>query len=360
MDLNALKGSEDTNRQAAGLLRAQLSGNSNSSVSTKEEELTSEQFDQKLKEVLFEKSIVEDVRDNVKFGQAGWKTRYYESKFGERARKDLNRLQRDMAQSYVEGLQWVLLYYYDGCPSWSWFYPFHYAPCASDLVNVDQIKIQFELSKPFHPVDQLMGVQPAAGAHMLPKACRKLMTDKDSPIIDFYPKHFKQDPNGKTARWLWVVLLPFIDEARLRKAVQGVQHEFSEEEIERNRFGHDLMFFHFNSTEATMLISKGLGSRPKDDDDDVIVNVDRMNASFPVCGIFRRTKHFLPRASTVATPSSRFSAFTKNMCLAVRFEDPVKRPHVCRFLPGSIEPAAVLNWTISVESRNQNGSRYAI
>mgnify|MGYP007000117349 len=68
-------------------------------------------------------------------------------------------------------------------------------------INVDQIKIQFELSKPFHPVDQLMGVQPAAGAHMLPKACRKLMTDKDSPIIDFYPKHFKQDPNGKTARW---------------------------------------------------------------------------------------------------------------------------------------------------------------
>ena len=237
----------------------------------------------------------------------------------------------------------VLLYYYDGCPSWSWFYPFHYAPCASDLINVDQIKIQFELSKPFHPVDQLMGVQPAAGAHMLPKACRKLMKDKDSPIIDFYPKHFKQDPNGKTARWLWVVLLPFIDETRLRKAVQSVQHEFSEEEMERNCFGHDLMFFHFNSTAATMLISKGLGSRPKDDDDDdVVVNVDRMNASFPVCGIFRRTKHFLPRTSTVATPSSRFSAFTKNMCLAVRFEDPVKRPHVCRFLPGSIEPAAVL------------------
>jgi 5'-3' exonuclease len=164
VDLNATHGTEDTNRQAAELLRAKLS--STVVVSTKEEEeeekeenkLNSEQFDQKLKEVLFENNIVEDVSDDVKFGQAGWKTRYYESKFGERARKDLVKLQREMAQSYVEGLQWVLLYYYDGCPSWSWFYPFHYAPCASDLRNVDRVKIEFQLSKPFRPVDQLMGV----------------------------------------------------------------------------------------------------------------------------------------------------------------------------------------------------------
>ena len=121
VDLNALKGSEDTNRQAAELLRAQLSGKS-TTESTKEEELTSEQFDHKLKEVLFEKSIVEDVRDNVKFGQAGWKTRYYESKFGERARKDLNRLQRDMAQSYVEGLQWVR---YENYKSFFLIFPIH-------------------------------------------------------------------------------------------------------------------------------------------------------------------------------------------------------------------------------------------
>ncbi|CAN0278720.1 unnamed protein product [Discosporangium mesarthrocarpum] len=91
----------------------------------------------------------------------------------------------------------------------------------------------FEESKPFRPIEQLMGVLPAASCKALPKPCRPLMTHKDSPIIDFYPKKVPCDPNGKPMPWLWVVLLPFIDEERLLKALQPLYKKFTPEEKER-------------------------------------------------------------------------------------------------------------------------------
>ena len=162
-----------------------------------------------------------NVEDKVRLHEAGWKDRYYSDKCkaddveGGGGREH-------MFRSYVMGLCWVMKYYYDGCPSWKWYYPFHYAPFASDLKNIERFQRDcnsFELSTPFNPVEQLMAVLPSDSSHAIPKAAKWLMCDEESPIIDFYPKDVPVDPNGKAMPWLWVVLLPFIDEERLLAAL---------------------------------------------------------------------------------------------------------------------------------------------
>ena len=142
----------------------------------------------------------------------GWKDRYYDAKFP--GVDDAGR--REVAAAYVEGLQWVMRYYYDGCASWKWFYPYHYAPFAADLAAaIDPGQpADFELARPFRPFEQLMGVLPPRSAHALPEPLAQLMTDPGSEIADFYPEDFALDLNGKKFLWQAVVLLPFIDEAR--------------------------------------------------------------------------------------------------------------------------------------------------
>lgn len=160
-----------------------------------------------------------DANDEVRLWEPGFKDRYYESKFDVCA--DNLQFRYSIALQYVRGLCWVLKYYYQGCASWNWYFPYHYAPFASDFVNIAGLSTQFERNtKPFNPLEQLMGVFPAASSVHVPGPWATLMSDPDSEIIDFYPEDFKIDLNGKKYAWQGVALLPFVDEKRLIKSLQ--------------------------------------------------------------------------------------------------------------------------------------------
>ncbi|KAH7916764.1 XRN 5'-3' exonuclease N-terminus-domain-containing protein [Hygrophoropsis aurantiaca] len=177
--------------------------------------------------------------DTVRLFEPGYKERYYKQKFGIDVTD--KEFRKKLITHYVEGIAWVLHYYYQGTPSWQWYYPYHFAPFASDFEEMDAMDIRFDLGQPFKPYEQLMGVFPAASRKHIPVVFQDLMTNEDSPIIDFYPPTFQIDMNGKKMAWQGVALLPFIDPKRLLEAMATRYPKLTEDEIRRNRWGNDVI-----------------------------------------------------------------------------------------------------------------------
>ena len=103
--------------------------------------------------------INEDDLDSMSLIEAEFrqhKNHYYRNKM------NINLTSSDQLQTfvkqYIEALQWILKYYYQGCPSWSWFYPHHYAPYLSDLKNFKDLKITLKQGTPFKPFEQLLSM----------------------------------------------------------------------------------------------------------------------------------------------------------------------------------------------------------
>ncbi|MCH98805.1 5'-3' exoribonuclease, partial [Trifolium medium] len=126
--------------------------------------------------------------DKIKLGNVGFKERYYKDKFSVEGSTNIELKRKEIVQKYTEGLLWVLQYYFSGVASWTWFYPYHYGPFASDLKGMGQVKVNFEKGVPFLPFDQLLSVLPQRSSYALPKAYAQLMLDEQSKIFDLFPQ----------------------------------------------------------------------------------------------------------------------------------------------------------------------------
>ena len=140
-----------------------------------------------------------------------------------------------LIKSYLEGLAWVLEYYHNGCGSWTWFYPYLYAPLASDLRNIGSVPLVFEKGEPFTPLLQLLSVLPPQSGAFLPASYEHLMVAPDSPLLPFYPPDFTVDPNGKKNSWEAVVQIPFLNEQVLVDSVCKIDHMNELRKTERLR-----------------------------------------------------------------------------------------------------------------------------
>jgi 5'-3' exoribonuclease 2 len=183
-----------------------------------------------------------------------WKIKYYAWKLNE-SETDVVKTIPKVVESYIEGMLFVWGYYTVGIPSWSYYYPFHYAPFSSDIYDRrDRIlkkfeKFKFTLDKPFKPFDQLLSVLPRASSHALPEAYAREMNDKNSKIAHNYPDSFDRDLNGKSKDFKAVVLLPFIDDKELLKVTHELEKTLNEEETKRNSYGTEILIYNVNSTK---------------------------------------------------------------------------------------------------------------
>eukprot|EP00759_Apiculatamorpha_spiralis_P024806 PhF_6_TR27972/c1_g1_i1/m.41384/K12618/XRN1, SEP1, KEM1; 5'-3' exoribonuclease 1 len=146
---------------------------------------------------------------------------------------------RELARAYLEGLNWVMEYYYDGCVSWGWYFPYHYAPLASDMHEVANLArtIRFELGKPFTPHQQLLAVLPPASHKCVPTTYWDLMLNNSSPLKPFCPEPLdvKIDREGARAQWEGVVCLPFLNEDVLLQAYESVASRLPDNERRNNQ-----------------------------------------------------------------------------------------------------------------------------
>lgn len=160
-----------------------------------------------------------------------------------------------ICRSYIKTLQWILEYYFTSVIDWNEYYPYHYAPFASDLLiftrrfkkdgpdNALQQDLKwadFEKdTKPLLPFEQQMFIMPPSSAEILPQPYRWLLATEGTPVSDFFPDDFRTDINGKLASWEAVILIPFIDRTQMFAAMAPCTSLLSPEDAARNHHsGH--------------------------------------------------------------------------------------------------------------------------
>ncbi|KAF2077678.1 hypothetical protein CYY_000994 [Polysphondylium violaceum] len=235
---------------------------------------------------------------------------YYESKLHLTSTLQVLDKKEEMTHSFIEGMLWVLKYYTKGCPSWTWFYPFHYAPLVKDLArHVEKLlktgsdtssHFSFETGAPIPPLVHLSSVLPKYSKSIIPPTFGKLM-DPPSPISHYYRDDFEIDLNGEDVAWKGVVLLDFIDFALFKSTFANLleQHPecLTEAEKKRNQFGHDI-------TICNKVITESIAespSRNSNSNPDPMKPLTQRDLSWPTRKIFTLSPFESPNSSKFAS-----------------------------------------------------------
>jgi 5'-3' exoribonuclease 1 len=120
--------------------------------------------------------------------KSGWQSRYYHTLFDwdpsmTNTSVVADERKRELCTNYLEGLEWTMKYYSNGCADWRWNYRYNYPPLLEDLIHfIPLLDTEFISNKknntPVSTLFQLSYVLPKTSLHLLPKEIEnKLLQD---------------------------------------------------------------------------------------------------------------------------------------------------------------------------------------
>jgi 5'-3' exonuclease len=122
-----------------------------------------------------------------------WRNRYYKALFNITIVND--DIKKQICINYLEGLEWTMKYYTEGCPDWRWFYNYDYPPLLCDLIHyIPYFENEFIVNKEEKPVNELVQL-----CYVLPKESLKMLPQ------DIYNKLLKEhnDWYKNDCEFLW-------------------------------------------------------------------------------------------------------------------------------------------------------------
>lgn len=130
-----------------------------------------------------------------------------------------------LCHKYFKMQTFIIRYYLEGIPSWTYKYKYHHIPLFYDLakyISTFDPDCIYEYSVPAHPIEQLLSVLPPQSAQLLPKEYQSLVTDSNSKIIQYYPKNFEIELSSMNNEYEGIPLIPFVDCTKLKKAFSKI------------------------------------------------------------------------------------------------------------------------------------------
>lgn len=160
-----------------------------------------------------------------------------------------------MVKKYLEGLQWVMNYYFKGPTDWQWFYPYNYAPMISDFLSTELGCDEFAIREPFMALEQLLGVIPPGAKNLLPSAYSNLMEDPE--LSTYFPDkpHIEYDPMCAKVGWESLkIKVPFAPYEAILSRTRCFTEKF-----ENNSVGFDTLI-EYNSREPVLFVQSSIST----------------------------------------------------------------------------------------------------